>query len=60
MSPRSSRRDQEVKGMLGDVSWHYWEQMGRDGGGAGTWGRKKVSLGGGILCGRGLDSPLGS
>lgn len=29
---QSSRRDQELKGMLGDVSPTYWEQMGRDGG----------------------------
>lgn len=30
--PRPSRRDQGVKSMLGEVSWSYWEQMGRDGG----------------------------
>lgn len=30
--PQSSRRDQEVKSMLGDISRTYWEQMGRDGG----------------------------
>lgn len=35
---------QEGKGMLGDGSWSYWEQMGRDGG-VGTWGRQGVSLG---------------
>lgn len=30
--PQSSRRDQEVKCMLGDVNRTYWEQMRRDGG----------------------------
>ena len=29
----SHPQGQEGKGMLGDGSWSYWEQMGRDGGG---------------------------
>ena len=30
----------EVKGMLGGGSQNYWEQMGRDGGAAGAWGKE--------------------
>lgn len=50
MPPQSSRRDQEVKGTLGDVSWSYWEQMGRDGGrGRDVREEERQPRGGGVV-----------
>ena len=49
----------EVKSMLGGGSQSYWEQMGRDGGGAGPWGREGQPRGGRKPT-RPLPRPLGS
>lgn len=64
MSTRGLPQGRELKGMLGDGSWSYWEQMGRDGiAGQGRGGGRRSASGwggGGRKPDRPSPGPLGS